>query len=132
MTLKQVLIVRKDLKMRKGKIAAQCAHASMQVFLNRALEPQGLNEYDWMMEVILTTDMKDWLEGLHTKICVSVDSEEELLDKYKAAQKAGLPAALITDAGLTEFGGVPTKTVAAIGPADETQINEITGDLSLL
>ena len=62
------------------------------------------------------------------KICVSVTSEEDLELICNAAQEAGLPAVLIVDAGLTEFGGVPTKTCCAIGPALPDKIDAITGE----
>lgn len=137
MKIKQVLVVRKDLKMRKGKIAAQCAHASLKVFLDRK-ETRDENcvwcesKDSQNLIIPLTDEMKEWLEGIFTKVCVSVDSEEELLEVYKKAQEAELPCALVTDAGLTEFHGIPTNTVVAIGPANEDKINEITGELKLL
>jgi peptidyl-tRNA hydrolase, PTH2 family len=75
--------------------------------------------------------MQDWLEGSFTKVCVSVNSEQELLAIYEAAIKAGLPCSLIKDAGHTEF-KEPTLTCCAIGPAYSGEIDKITGALSLL
>jgi PTH2 family peptidyl-tRNA hydrolase len=127
---KQMLVVRKDLNMRKGKIAAQCAHASMKAVLdNMAWYPR-----DNVMSIDLSKNkaMDDWIRGRFTKICVSVDSEAELLEIYDKAKAAGLICALITDAGLTEFDGVPTKTCCAIGPAWDTEIDKITSHLKLL
>ncbi len=125
--IKQVLVVRKDLNMRKGKIASQAAHASMKVFFDRILSAKS-----GIMTIAVTEDMESWINGLFTKICVSVNSEAELESVYQAAIDAGLPASMIVDAGLTEFNGVPTKTVVAIGPAKSDEINLITGKLSLL
>ena len=139
MSVKQVLVVNKSLNMRKGKMAAQCAHASMKVFFDRKIEhfqaDVPYTEYNPEMPKILITltdEMNEWLSGSFTKICVSVDSEQELLDVYQKALDAGIVCALITDAGLTEFNGVPTKTVVAIGPDESEKINKITGSLKLL
>jgi PTH2 family peptidyl-tRNA hydrolase len=76
--------------------------------------------------------MAEWIQGLFTKICVQVGSEEALLDIVAQAKAAGLPVALIEDAGNTEFHGVTTPTCCAIGPADATAIDAITGNLRLL
>jgi PTH2 family peptidyl-tRNA hydrolase len=76
--------------------------------------------------------MRSWLDGLFTKVCVGVPSEEALRALYEQARTAGLPCALITDAGLTEFHGVPTVTCCAIGPASKEDVDQITGHLKLL
>ena len=128
MSTKQVIVIRKDLKMRKGKMIAQGAHASMKVFFD-------MIEYTFERKMMLngiTPPMNEWVNGLFTKICVGVDSEEELLDVYQRAKDAGLPCSLIQDAGLTEFGGVPTHTAVAIGPDYSHGIDDITGHLKLL
>jgi len=140
--IKQVIVMRKDLNMRKGKMIAQGAHASMKVLLDK-MEFLFFNdefEEDDNIYRILSLDKSNvfdmeinkWLEGTFTKICVSVDSETELLDLYNQAVDANIPCALITDAGLTEFNGMPTNTCIAIGPADSTKIDGITGHLKLL
>jgi peptidyl-tRNA hydrolase, PTH2 family len=129
---KQVIVMRKDLNMRKGKQIAQGAHASMKVLLDRCsyvgfgLDKQMTFLYD------KNSDWDNWLEGKFTKIVVSCDSEEELLELYSKAKSKNLPCSLITDAGLTEFNGVPTNTCIAIGPAKPDIIDEITGHLKLL
>ncbi len=128
MKSKQVIVIRKDLNMRKGKIVAQGSHASMKVILDMMVqEVEGKS-------LFLKSDSpeKDWIEGMFTKICVSVDSEQELIDIYENAIKSGLNATIITDSGLTEFGGVPTKTAVAIGPNWDNEIDIITGHLKLL
>jgi PTH2 family peptidyl-tRNA hydrolase len=131
---KQVLIVRKDLNMRKGKIAAQVAHASMKVLLD--LMEEYTNDDHVSNELCLplhyNIPLNKWIKGRFTKVCVSVDSEEELLDLYKKAQDAGILCSLITDSGLTEFHGVPTNTVVAIGPEFPEKLDLITGHLKLL
>jgi len=124
--IKQVIVIRKDLKMRKGKTCAQAAHASMKVFLDRGIIK------DSVFQVGLTPEMQEWLVGLYTKICVYVNSEEELLAIYKQSVAVNLPIALVRDAGLTEFHGVPTYTCIAIGPAEAEAIDKITGNLPLL
>lgn len=125
---KQVIVMRRDLNMRKGKMIAQGAHASMKVLLEQmVVGPEEGKRTLWASDA-----MRDWLDYLFTKVCVQVGSETELLAVYEAAQKAGLPCALIVDAGLTEFGGVPTKTCCAIGPAYPDKIDPITGHLKLL
>ncbi|MCK4830553.1 aminoacyl-tRNA hydrolase [bacterium] len=119
MHTKQVIIIRKDLNMRKGKMVAQGAHASMAAMLTFKI---------FLHPLII----KNWLFGIFTKICVSVDSEEELLALYDKAEEAGILCSLILDSGLTEFDGVPTHTAVAIGPAESSKIDEITGGLKLL
>jgi PTH2 family peptidyl-tRNA hydrolase len=75
---------------------------------------------------------KLWLADKFTKIVVRVESEQELFDIYNKAQAAKLIVSLIQDAGLTEFGGVPTYTCIAIGPAKDEELGPITGHLKLL
>ena len=138
---KQVIVMRKDLNMRKGKMVAQGAHASMAVIL-KFLQVKtkyyhwGAGEtdetYAYHMELHQQSPIRQWLEGKFTKICVSVDSEQELIDIYNKAREANIPSALITDSGLTEFNGVPTNTCCAVGPWHAEEIDKITGHLKLL
>lgn len=114
MAEKLVIIMRKDLNMRKGKMIAQGAHAAVMIVL-------GIND----------SSLDEWLETGQTKICVSVNSEAELLDVYQRAKDAGLFCSLVKDAGRTEF-KEPTLTCCAIGPAEAEEIDKITGTLSLL
>lgn len=132
---KQVLVVRKDLKMRKGKIAAQCAHASLKVILDLGhsrLDVTGSGQAKWFMFYDIDSALNHWLGGSFTKICVYVESEEELLAVFDQAKSADIPTCLITDSGRTEFHGVPTHTVVAVGPAWADQVDEVTGNLPLL
>lgn len=123
---KQVLVVRKDLNMRKGKIAAQCAHASMKVLLDKA------NIFCNEINIDIDDVTFEWLNGIFTKVCVYVNSEEELVEVYEKAKQKGLNCALIEDSGLTEFGGVKTKTVVGVGPAYPEDFIGITDHLKLL
>ncbi len=133
MGVKQVIVMRKDLNMRKGKMAAQAAHASMLVLLNMMYRLKGEYYTDLTLLVHKNSPLGEWLlTETFKKICVSVDSEQELLDIYQKALDNGIPAALITDSGLTEFNGVPTKTCIAIGPEEDEKIDLITGHLKLL
>lgn len=143
--IKQVIAIRKDLNMRKGKMVAQGAHASMKVFFDRAggvitsrkpiandcmNGPSFVEKY--RIEVSLTDKMKEWYEGIFAKVVVGVDSEDALLALAHKAHEAGIPYAVIEDAGRTEFHGEKTRTAVAIGPDDPDKIDKITGDLKLL
>jgi peptidyl-tRNA hydrolase, PTH2 family len=128
--------MRKDLNMRKGKMVSQGAHSALKVFLDlqRSVTKFGnvLKYQISLPEGSTGKEMNDWVEGIFTKICCSVNSEEELLSIYNKAKEKGLPCSLIQDSGLTEFDGVPTYTCCAIGPANSELIDPITGGLSLL
>ena len=131
MNTKQVIVLRKDLNMRKGKMVAQGAHASMKAILDEGYiqrDEHGLP----LLIIPMQLAIDNWLSDKFTKVCVSVNSEEELLDVYNKATEAGLVCSLIQDAGLTEFGGVPTYTAVAVGPGDAEDIDKITGQLKLL
>lgn len=129
---KQVLVVRKDLKMRKGKIGAQCGHAAMKALLDgcsRSIGAQGHRVVRF--EYGADSPWAAWLEAGSAKVCVYVESEAALMAVYEQARRAGLPAALVTDSGRTEFGGVPTRTVVAVGPGWTEEVDAITGELPL-
>jgi PTH2 family peptidyl-tRNA hydrolase len=118
--IKQVIVMRKDLKMRRGKEIAQGAHASM-AFLSNKIRHQ----------TPLSPTEREWLDGIFSKVCVRVDSEEQLLFIAEKATVEGLQVEVITDSGKTEFGGVPTRTCLAIGPDHAERIDKITGALEL-
>ena len=129
---KQVIVMRKDLGMRKGKMIAQGAHASMKVLLDAGTLDEAGN-----FALSPWPALHAWLgdashPGRFAKICVSVNSEAELDDVMARAKAAGLPCGLIVDSGATEFHGVPTKTCCAIGPAWPEDIDPVTGTLPLL
>ena len=120
---KQVIVMRHDLNMRRGKMIAQGAHASIMFLVHRLCGAEdGAKDHA----------IQEWLQHGMTKICVRADSEAELLAIAQQAQDAGLTVHVITDAGHTEFGGVPTKTCLAIGPDEEEKIDTVTGNLKLL
>lgn len=117
--VKQVIVMRKDLNMRRGKEIAQGGHAAIAFVAAAAECGQPLTETE-----------RAWLLGDMTKVCVKVDSEEALLAVYNAAKAAGLTAYTVVDAGRTEF-KEPTLTCIAIGPAIASDIDAITGKLTL-
>jgi len=114
---KQVIILRSDLKMSKGKIAAQAGHAAV----SAAEEARKLHSNWW----------KAWLKEGQCKIAVKVGSEKELLKLEKEAKELRLPSALISDRGLTEL-PPDTITCLGIGPAPSNKVDKITGKLALL
>ncbi len=124
---KQVIVMRKDLGMRKGKMIAQGAHAAMAVLL------EGAQASADAITLSLSPAAHQWLvSGRFTKICVGVDSEAALDDVMARAKAANVPCAVIIDAGKTEFHGVLTKTCCAVGPAWADEVDAITGMLTLL
>jgi PTH2 family peptidyl-tRNA hydrolase len=111
---KQVILVRADLKLPKGKIAAQVAHASVTAVLRAE-----------------KSDVKNWaMEGMK-KIALKVLDEKELYKYIQQAKDAGLVTCVITDAGKTVV-APGTVTCGAIGPSDEDKIDNITKDIPLL
>lgn len=122
-TLKMVLVVRKDLNMRKGKIGSQTGHAVQEAILDRSSGKPVVKDDPYIEE---------WLAADYPKITVSVNSEAALLDVLRQAREAGLNTHLVQDLGHTEFKGVLTYTVVAIGPAPAEMIDPITGQLPLL
>lgn len=119
--IKQTIVMRADLSMRKGKMIAQGAHASIAFLATHYRN----GTFPLAVE-------RAWIEGLFTKVCVRVDSEVELQSIIDKARAAGLTVHPIVDAGLTEFHGIPTLTCCAIGPDYSDLINSITGNLKLL
>ncbi len=111
---KQVIMVRSDLKLPKGKLAAQVAHASVESSLKSNKE-----------------DLKAWRNSGMAKIVVKVDDEKQLYKYAQAAKDKGLSVGIITDAGKTVV-APGTTTCAGIGPGLEEDIDAITGDLKLL
>lgn len=135
---KMMIVMRRDLKMRKGKIAAQAGHACVDVTL---MALQRENRFE---DLTLSTDgmtlreskgaktpLSAWFTGGVAKICVYVDSEEALLEIAARAEEKGILAAVVTDAGATEFHGVPTRTCLALEPLPAELANELTGHLPL-
>jgi PTH2 family peptidyl-tRNA hydrolase len=109
--------MRTDLRMSRGKIAAQAGHAAV----SAAEEARKKFSVWW----------KAWIEEGQCKIAVRAESEQELLELQKKAKEMKLPSALVIDRGLTEL-PPDTITCLGIGPAPSIQIDEITGKLHLL
>jgi peptidyl-tRNA hydrolase, PTH2 family len=126
---KQVIVIRRDLRMRRGKEIAQGAHASTAWLAGRVL--QGMRPNGTVDHVDLSEAERAWLESSFRKVTVKVDSEEKLMAVYHKALEAGLVVHLVTDRGLTEFGGVPTRTCLAVGPDYDDLVDPVTSDLEL-
>lgn len=137
-TAKQMIVMRRDLKMRKGKIAAQAGHACVEATLLALMRENRLNDLR-EGEGYLTLDpagkqsspLSEWFTRGVAKICVYVDSEEELLEINRKAKEMGYISALIQDAGMTEFHGEPTYTCLALEPLTAEQVDPLTGNLPL-
>lgn len=118
--VKQIIVIRRDLKCRRGKEIAQGSHASMAFLVDHVINGTPLTE-----------DAKYWLDDKFTKICVYVQSEAELDEIHQRALDSGLISHMIIDSGRTEFHGVETKTAVAIGPHEHEILQTITGHLPL-
>lgn len=138
MNTKQVIVIRKDLKMRTGKACAQASHASMAFLTDGMLVLQECGTDVHYLDNTLTSDREEaeeiqhWLSNSFRKICVYVNSEEELDALKEKAEESGLEVHLIIDNGATEFNGVPTKTCLAIGPHEDSKFIGLTDHLPLL
>lgn len=113
---KMVLVVRNDLKMGKGKIAAQCSHATLGIYKklhNRA--PKALNRWEMCGQV---------------KVVVKSESEEDMLDLQARAKSMQLPTHITIDAGRTQIAPNSRTVMAILGPAD--MVDDVTGGLKLL
>lgn len=135
---KMMIVMRRDLKMRKGKIAAQAGHACVDAVLMALTKEGRMNDIEITSDGVSlkntdkpSTPLSDWLSGGCAKICVYVDSEGALMDIADKAKERGIIVAVITDAGMTEFHGVPTKTCLAFEPLPSDTADELTGTLPL-
>jgi PTH2 family peptidyl-tRNA hydrolase len=111
---KQCILVREDLKLPKGKLAVQVAHAS-------------LSAYEWARPSVI----EEWKKAGQKKIVLKVNSVEELFKYKEEARRFDIPTALIQDAGLT---CVPPGTITALGmgPAESDKLDKIIGHLKLM
>lgn len=155
MQTKQVIIFRKDLLkgengIRKGKFGAQCAHASLCAFLSYfewkksntiaggMYEPdQQFLEMNYKEPIGAEGDKglyNNWINGIYTKVVLGVDNEDELMKVYRTFQDdtlfpAGIPMALITDVGKTEFHGQETVTCLGVGPYLSEELDKVTKEM---
>lgn len=111
--LKQVILIRTDLKLPQGKACAQAAHASVETVLKSS-----------------PSIVKEWRSQGMAKIVLKVKDEKELVKYFQSAKEADLAVSLITDAGRTVI-APGTKTCVGIGPDEEEKIDQITGNLGL-
>jgi len=121
---KQAILIRKDLNLTKGKAIVQGAHASVEAFVK--VKGRGGSGAPGRR-----SEADEWLHEGMKKVVLEVADENELIKYFQKAKDSGLPASLITDAGLTQ---IPpgTKTAVGIGPGKSEDINKITGELKLL
>ena len=110
---KQVIIVRADLKLSKGKMAAQVAHASLDAYKKAG-----------------SLAVEEWEISGSKKIVLKVDGIQQLIDIYEQLKQAKLKPSIIKDAGLTEV-EPGTVTCLAVGPAEQSEIDKITGKLKM-
>lgn len=127
---KQVIVIRRDLHMRRGKEVAQGAHAAMAWLAGRLHQVGGIYTDDVHTASVGEAE-RHWLASGTRKVTCQVSSEEEVLALADLAGAAGVQAHVITDAGLTEFGGVPTVTAVAIGPDWDENVDKVTAGLRL-
>jgi len=116
MEYKLVIVIRDDLKMSGGKLAAQVAHAAVTC----ALESKA-KKAKWFSE---------WYREGQRKVVLKAKDIEQLRSLKDMAAKAGIPFSLVTDAGLTEL-PPNTTTCLGIGPAPDSALDPITGSLPL-
>lgn len=114
---KMVIVARKDLELSKGKLAAQAGHAAVECVLKA--------------QKYAKTDLASWLDAGQMKAVLKVPNEADLVALKQVAERAGLTTALIKDAGHTEI-PAGTITVLGIGPARASDLDRVTGHLSLL
>ena len=132
MNVKQVIVIRRDLGMRRGKEISQGAHASIAWLTNRLMTGWSREKPDVYRSVAFLSEAEwEWVQGNFRKITCAVRSERDLFALADKAKEAGLVYEVIEDSGLTEFGGVPTFTALAVGPDYDERIDPVTGHLEL-
>ena len=111
--MKQAIVARADLGMGEGKLAAQVAHASLQAY-----------------EEAETSAQKEWQGSGQKKVVLQANGESDLFELAEKAKAERVPHAIIRDAGHTQL-DPGTVTALAVGPASDTRVDAVTGDLSL-
>ncbi|MBI4153004.1 peptidyl-tRNA hydrolase [Candidatus Woesearchaeota archaeon] len=112
--MKQAILIRQDLKLPKGKLAAQAAHASVEAVLKSS-----------------ESKVEEWRDHGAKKVVLKVKDETELRSFLRKANAAKIITALITDAGLTVI-EPGTVTVLAIGPDEDGKVDQLVGKLKLV
>lgn len=113
---KMILVVRNDLKMGKGKVAAQCSHAAVSAYKQvQRRNPELLKQWEYCGQ---------------PKVVVKAPDEDTLIDLLGQAREVGLPISLIQDAGRTQI-APGSRTVLGIGPGPADLIDRVTGNLKL-
>lgn len=110
---KQAILLREDLDMSKGKMIAQACHASLKAYKKADSD-----------------EAAEWEDEGSRKIVLEVDGKE-IAQRLSRAKSNNLPAAMVKDAGRTEL-DPGTETAVGIGPAEESKIDSVTGDLKLI
>ncbi|MGC8936807.1 MAG: peptidyl-tRNA hydrolase Pth2 [Candidatus Methanomethylicaceae archaeon] len=114
---KQAIVVRQDLRMTKGKLAAQVAHASVSSYLaTQKVRPEWAS---------------GWLREGQKKVVLKARTLDDLMEIKRSAEREDLPYSLISDAGLTQL-EPGTVTCLGIGPAPAPLIDRVSGHLKLL
>lgn len=146
--MKMVLVVRKDLKMGAGKVAAQCAHAAVaSVEMVAALasasdadfSPNNRSSTTPSFSASGSRDpnllwpqwLSAWRSTGYAKVVLQCQDEAEMMGIAQSAKSAGLPYYVIRDAGRTQI-AAGSKTVVSIGPAPKSMVDQVTGHLKLL
>jgi PTH2 family peptidyl-tRNA hydrolase len=111
--MKQAIVARADIGMGEGKLAAQVAHAALSAYEDADGRTQ-----------------RAWKGDGQKKVVLQGDSESQLFELADAAERAGLPHAIVRDAGHTQL-DPGTVTALAVGPGDDDAVDRVTGDLSL-
>ncbi|KAK7424292.1 hypothetical protein QQX98_000560 [Neonectria punicea] len=119
---KLVLVVRTDLGMTKGKIAAQCSHATLACYKKLIRAAEGSAERKLLAR---------WEKSGQAKIAVQVKTQEEILELCRKARGLGIAAEVIQDAGRTQI-EAGSMTVLGVGPAPRSVVDQVTGGLKLL
>ncbi|UPK93441.1 hypothetical protein LCI18_004376 [Fusarium solani-melongenae] len=119
---KLVLVVRTDLGMTKGKIAAQCSHATLACYKTLLRAPANSPQRKILAR---------WERLGQAKIAVQVKSQEDILELRRKARSLGLTAEVIQDAGRTQI-EAGSMTVLGVGPAPRSVVDQVTGGLKLL
>ena len=127
--VKQVLVIRRDLKMRRGKEIAQGAHASMGFLTTRILRTLDScnSPYAYMHD-----HERYWIKNGHRKIGCKVDTLEDIMEIKRLCDEAKIECHVVEDHGITEFHGVQTVTAVAIGPDYDELIDPITAAIKSL